>query len=375
MFLRFINKSEQWNFGKLFAAAVFGGFCLAGRVSAQVNYTVSFDDPDGTYSAYYSEIETDVLGAGAAWSKYLIGNTTISLQIDFDDEPTASGASSTTQFVGTNGDFNVFAQGAGYKVATGEDPGVDVDGVINIGTSYLQNDLWFDPDPYSRTAPVPDNMNDAVSVFIHELGHIFAFNGWRDGETGELPGNYESPFDEDVVTEDTAGGTTSFFTGANAETVYGGPVPMTFGDYPHFGNEPPRPGSDLINNELMNGVVFFFGQRYYISPLDLAVLEDVGVPVNTLLLLGDTNDDGKIDGADLAVLNADMGLSVTNGYAGGDFNGDGVVNGDDFALFQLGLASYNASVGNPLPEPACGVVLGLAVVLLSRRRRGSNESF
>ena len=121
------------------------------------------------------------------------------------------------------------------------------------------------------------------------------------------------------------------------ETVYGGPVPMTYGDYPHFGNEPPRPGSDLIDHELMNGVVFYYGQRYYISPLDLAVLEDVGVPVNTLLLLGDTNDDGKIDGADLAALNANMGQSVTDGYAGGDFNGDGVVNGDDFALVYTGI--------------------------------------
>ena len=231
---------------------------------------------------------------GGAWSKYLIGNTTISLQVDFDGESTASGSSSTTQYVGTNGDINVFAQGAGYKVVTGEDPNVDVDGVINIGANYLENDLWFDPDPYSRTAPVPDNKNDAVSVFIHELGHIFAFNGWRDGETGELPGNYESPFDEDVVTEDTAGGTTSFFTGANAETVYGGPVPMTYGDYPHFGNEPPRPGSDLINDELMNGVVFYYGQAAITFHRWIwRCLKIVGVPVNTLLLLGDTNDDGK----------------------------------------------------------------------------------
>jgi hypothetical protein len=55
-------------------------------------------------------------------------------------------------------------------------------------------------------------------------------------------------------------------------------VPLTYGNYHHFGNADPRPGSDLIP-DLMNGVVFFRGQRYNISPLDLALLADVGVPV------------------------------------------------------------------------------------------------
>ena len=68
------------------------------------------------------------------------------------------------------------------------------------------------------------------------------------------------------------------------------------------------------------------------------------------------------------MLDANMGLSVTDGYAGGDFNGDGVVNSDDVALFQLGLASYNASVGNPLPEPAFASVMGLMVIALQRWR-------
>ena len=311
-----------------------------------------------------------------------MGNTTINLSVDFDDEPTASGSSTTTQFVGMTSDgISVFAQGAGYKVATGTDPNVDIDGTINIGTSYLENDLWFDPDPDAGTSqPVPDDKNDAVSVFLHELGHIFAFNGWaRWRNRGALPvpptqpGSYESPFDEDVVTEDTTGGTTSFFTGANAETVYGGPVPMTFGDYPHFGNIPPRPGSDpgseLVNSELMNGVVFYFGQRYFISPLDLVVFQDVGVPVNTLLLLGDTNDDGKVDASDLSILNANVGMDVTGGYADGDFNGDGVVNADDVALFQLGLASYDQAAVTWAPEPEGIAMIGVAMTLLLRRNR------
>lgn len=354
-----------------FAAMFLGLPLIAG---GQVQFTVSFDDPGGAYSPYYSEIQTDLLGAGAIWSRYLQGNTTVNLSVDFDNEATASGSSTTTQYVETTDDgINVFAQGAGYKVATGEDPGVNIDGTINIGTSYLQNDLWFDPNPTARTAPVPVDKNDAVSVFLHELGHVFAINGWRDGQTGELPGNYESPFDEDVITQDTPGGTTSFFTGANAEAVYGGPVPLTYGDYPHFGNSDGRPGSDLVNDELMNGVVFYDGQRYYISPLDLAVFQDVGVPVNTQLLLGDTNDDGIVNESDLVVLSANMGMNVTGGYADGDFNGDGVVNADDLSLFQLGITSYSQAAVTWAPEPECIALMGFTMTFLSRRKRRQNQ--
>lgn len=333
---------------------------------AVVDYNVSFDDPNQTYSDYYSEIQSTLLAAGADWSNYLIGNTTINLQVDFDNESTASGGSTTSQYLRTDNGISIFAQGAAYKVVNGTDPGVTIDGTINIGVNYLEQLLWFDPDPTSRTTPMPEYRVDAVSVFLHELGHIFAFSGWRDGQTGDLPGAYGSPFDELVTTQQTAGGTTLFFTGANAEKVYGGPVPVTYNDYSHFGNNPPRPGSELVPHELMNGVVFNF-YRYYISPLDLAVFEDTGVPVNTLLLLGDTNDDGKIDASDMAVVTTNLGHDVTGGYADGDFNGDGVVNGDDVALFSLG-AAYRQSILDTAPEPVGLPALALLAISLRRRR-------
>ena len=60
--------------------------------------------------------------------------------------------------------------------------------------------------------------------------------------------------------------------------LYGGPVPVTFGNVAHIGNDSSRPGSDLIP-DLMNGVVFFRGTRYDISPLDLAIVADTGLTV------------------------------------------------------------------------------------------------
>ncbi len=109
-----------------------------------------------------------------------------------------------------------------------------------------------------------------MSVFLHEFAHAIAFNGWQDGTNGSYPGDYKSTFDE-LKSFD---GTNFYFNGTNAMGLYGAPVPITFGNVTHIGNEAPRPGSDLIP-DLMNGVVFFRGTRYGITPLDLAIIADI----------------------------------------------------------------------------------------------------
>ena len=146
-------------------------------------------------------------------------------------------------------------------------------------TGYLQNELWFDPSPTSRTGVVPTNRTDARSVFLHEFGHAFAFSGWRDGWTGALPGAYQSAFDALVAPGSAAGGPQLFFTGSSATALYGGPVPLTVGNYGHLGNSSPSQGANLIPTDLMNGVAFSRGTRYHVSPLDLAMLVDTGLPI------------------------------------------------------------------------------------------------
>lgn len=85
---------------------------------------------------------------------------------------------------------------------------------------------------------------------------------------------------------------------------------------------------------------------------------------------GDYNLDGKVDGADLAVLKADMGSTVK---AEADGSGNGIVDGADFLVWQrtrgqdLGAPSIAA-----VPEPAAlasAVVAACAGGLLSRLRR------
>jgi PEP-CTERM motif len=259
---------------------------LMASLSAQavVNFSVSFDDPTAAYSSYYADITRNVQAAGADWLSCFQGqtaNTTLDISIGFAPIPTANGASATSHFVNTGADgLFVYEQGAAAKLKTGlDDNGAAPDIRFNIGTNgYLQSELWFDPNPAAQTTAVPDTKTDARSVFLHEFGHAWGFNGWRTGASGVLPGNYQSTFDALSKVVHSDGRPTQFFTGANAIAAYGAMVPITFGNYSHVGNYGPLPGADLVP-DLMNGLVFFRGTRYQISALDLAILQDVGLPV------------------------------------------------------------------------------------------------
>jgi PEP-CTERM motif len=251
-----------------------------------VVFNVSFVDPGAAYTSYYADITRNVQAAGADWISKFQGqsvNTSLDVSIGFASIATANGRSATTSYVSTSAGLNIFEQSAAAKIKTGNDVnGTAPDIEFNIGINgYLQNELWFDPNPQTQTAVVPSTKTDARSVFLHEFGHAFAFNGWRDGTTGSLPGNYQSTFDSFAQLSSTPNGNTIFFNGPNAVAAYGGDVPITFGNYSHVANNSPRAGADLIP-DLMNGIVFFRGTRYQISALDLAIMQDAGLPVAAL---------------------------------------------------------------------------------------------
>lgn len=243
---------------------------------AAITYNIVFADPSGPYASYYPAITASMQAAGTEWNRRLAGSGSLEVEIVIEPGiPTANGASVTSGFVRNNGTRDIFEQGAAYEIRTGVDPnGADRDIRIRIGAAYLTNDLWFDPNPQTRTDPIPANRIDAISVFIHELGHAFVFNGWMNGTTGVLPPGYMSTFDEQVQ----ASGGNFFFAGPNAVGRYGSPIPITYGNPFHLGNNLPRPGSELLP-DLMNGVIFYYQTRYYISPLDLEVTRDIGVAI------------------------------------------------------------------------------------------------
>jgi hypothetical protein len=245
---------------------------------AAVTYNISFVDPTGPYASYYPAITAAVQAAGVEWNRRLVGSGSLEVEISMASIPTMDGTSVSSGFVRNNGTRDIFEQGAAFEVRTGMDPnGADPDIRIRIGTAFLTDQLWFDPNPQTRTDPIPANHIDAISVFIHELGHAFVFNGWMNGTTGQLPPTYMSTFDEHASFD----GSNLYFNGSGATARYGGPVPLTYGNYGHVGNSAPRPGSNLLI-DLMNGVIYYYQTRYSISPLDLEITRDSGIAINPL---------------------------------------------------------------------------------------------
>jgi hypothetical protein len=248
------------------------------RAGATIVCDVSFDDPARDYAAYYPAIELNVVTACEAWTKHMVALRDVSIEVEvrIADISTAVASSKTVARIRSEDGLDTYEQGAVSEIRTGIDPNDDVaDAVVTIGQRNLTDGLWwFDPDPSLREAPLPEDLIDAYSAFLHEMGHVFAYNGWKDFQDGELPGNYLSTFDEYIVFD----GANFFFAGEHAVAEYGGPVPLTYGNIAHVANSEPRPGSDLLE-ELMNGVVTRRGKRRDISPIDLAILADVGAPM------------------------------------------------------------------------------------------------
>jgi hypothetical protein len=81
-----------------------------------------------------------------------------------------------------------------------------------------------------RTATLPADRIDFVSVAVHETLHALGYQGYRAIERaacGTFPDTYRSRFDS--LTRFGAGGDASvlYFVGVNAMSLQGGPVPLT----------------------------------------------------------------------------------------------------------------------------------------------------
>lgn len=393
-----------------------------------INVEVTFNDPGGEYSSFHEAIAENMAGAAAAWGDTVAShpNATIDILVGFNDQPTASGGAGDYRFIETISGRNFFEPGIVSELKSGIDISPQIpDAEIDIGFSYLDI-LYFDPEPFERVDPVPGNRTDAVSTFIHELGHVFGFNGWRDWSSGEYYADAGSVFDTFV--EEQQG--LYYFTGPNAVTEYGGPVPLTVNNLYHVGNAAPRAGSDLLD-DIMNGVQSYFGRREYISPLNVAMLADLGFEVNPIdrpacdlegdLLcdaqdinelvaqvvsnsddlsfdlnadgqvtledvdrwreiagaenlpngepypVGDINLDGRAAANDQFVWSV-FNFSSTGTWTQGDFNADGVTDASDFNLWNESVERAQAhSVPEPVHRPVA-MLVGLA--LLMRRRVG-----
>lgn len=256
--------------------------CLAlCGVEARAGFDVqiNFIDPGGLNAAYYDRIEHGIEAAATAWGRYVETlPETLEIDLNFTDEPTGSGGS---YLYGFSPDFTAatsiltYEAGALMKLVRGIDITADADAVLNIGRDWLENVLWYNPDPGSPTPP-PAGFVDSHYFFMHELGHILGFASFRDvdGTLGTFPDGtpLQSTFDalSELVGDDV------YFVGDHATSAYGGPVPLTYGNLSHLGNGwwTGRPGVDLVD-DVMNGVVSQ-DIHYELSSVDVAILADLG---------------------------------------------------------------------------------------------------
>ena len=302
-----------------------------------VGANITITDP----SAHYSDsdlalITADAVAAFAMWQDVLApSDTTIDINIIITtDTLRAEGWSTASQFKEHTGNLDIYDQGAGFELRTGHDAnGSASDITIQLNPDFQAVWYWIDPLDGST---LTGYRTDLIDVFVHEIGHALAFNGWRDATTNELPGTYASTFDALVTVIDGK----PYFTGAHAVAVYGGPVPLTVGNATHLGNASPGPGADLLT-DVMNGVVFDF-TRYTVSPLDVAILSDVGLATNLSDHLSGT------DSADLL-----------NGGAGSDTMSAGL--GDDtYVVGEAGDLISGETSGSGLDTVLASVSWSLA---------------
>ncbi len=245
---------------------------------AKLDYSVSFVGDVNAVSDLTGQIVDHVGAALADWGRFVAGSAKIDVEVQLTDSVVAAAASSrASSYMGMQSGLSVYGSGMAAKINQGVDVNGDTPDIeILLNPTYLHNDLWFDPEPFSRQDLVPLDKVDAMSLFIHEVGHALAFNGWGNHVDGTLPADYASTWDINTHFE----GANLYFGGALAEQIYGGAVPVTAGNNYHIGN-PNGPGGDLLP-DIMNGVAFYRGYRYDISPLDVAMIQDMGVVVQAV---------------------------------------------------------------------------------------------
>ena len=233
-----------------------------------ITYTIDVFNKAGAEQDLLDLVLADFATAFHAWSSALAADVNFSVRFEILDQTISGrfqGGPASTVNIGEMEGGTVWEGAASYELRTGLSSGMEYDILVQADIDHLRNAVYF------GNNVVPDRVS-AVSTIIHELGHSIGFVGWRDYTTGILPGDYQSPFDSHILMK--AG--FPYFEGVNAAKVYGGLVPLTYGNMFHLGNSEPNPGTDLVD-DLMNGVVFKFATDYTISDLDLAILADLGI--------------------------------------------------------------------------------------------------
>jgi hypothetical protein len=313
-------------------------------------YTVTLNDPTKVFSdSQAAAIIANMKGALEIFSAHITGLGTLEVVVsaDLSGRTVGSGRSLVAVTKGVVDGKTVIYEGAVAELINGVDPnGANYDIEVTLPPDYLTKSLWLDPDPMTRSTPVAAGKFDAVSFFLHEVGHALGFNGRGDGKTGVVSGTVLSTYDTFVTTIDGK----PYFNGPNAVAAYGGPVPLStgeFNNYNHYG----RISADGLDLNLMEGSTYSpNGTRWYLDAIDLAILRDVGLNtvaqpiagVGGARFQGFAANDAMQGGAGSDILLGGAGDDTLQGNGGADTLDGGA--GTDTAVYSGLSANYRLSL-------------------------------
>ena len=259
-------------------------------------FTISVDNSTTITAAQQDAILNDLSAAALDWAQYITGHAPVRIQLNITSgahggELANGGFDSSIDSGEVINGETVVIPASIYALTTGNYvPGSTADIVVNLPLSTGELDsaggLYAAPDPLTSGDALPANEFDLLSVFRHELAHGLGFGGLTQ-QNGSL-GSDETLWDsyiQDTVVNGTI--TAANFVGPDAEVAYGAylgtdlatPVPLTLlnngENFAHVANN----STDPLAQDLMSGLGIGEGQMRDISSVDLAMLQDVGLPV------------------------------------------------------------------------------------------------
>ena len=352
---------------------------LKGVSLAALSFDITYlDDASGTFATRGwldpdSLFQQNIRAAAELWGAQFDSDETIVMDIDpMSFAARAGGTNTLGRFLYENAaGKDVWEFGPLTRILTGDNQGEDFFGydiLLGFDAEFVEDNYWFDPQPDLRSATVPSDKGDFVSVVLHEMGHGFGLTGYRDYDTGEISMDVATQFDDlsyyggDGNPFDPDGAPNPLFFGGDfAASLYGSDVSLThkpaddflFSQNFYHLSACDAGSPDDLEGTLMNGCVLPNGERLNITQFDLALYADMGYPLARLP--GDFNFDGTVDAADYVVWRKNFGTQTSYDVWRSHFG-------------QTATSGAATSTNATIPEPSTLVLfLAAGVVMLLQR--------
>ncbi|GIL39860.1 DUF4214 domain-containing protein [Roseiterribacter gracilis] len=320
-------------------------------------YTVTMNDPTGALSDLAPLMIANMQAALAQLAKVIGGKGSLEVEIRVDNTPTGRFGGGVGSIVNLtkDGTRQITETSAAHELRTGEDvtPGAPDVIIFVANNDYIRKTIWLDPTPTLRDEAVPTNRNDGVTLFMHEILHSFGITGYTPTTSPFTLGTTATVWDAYLANNNGA----LTFTGPSAVAAWGGAVPVTTNSDSqnsfHLGLTPfaqatamaGTTGVDGLLYDNMNGTAAFFGERYDLSALDLAIMEDLGLRVFAPagMPIVNLSDARNIGTAAADTINGSVWDEFLSGLGGNDtINGGG---GDDFIVGGAGNDTIDGGTG------------------------------